>query len=62
MSELKPCPFCGSEKVSTLGQTNENVIIVCSDCWASVGDILNGDCPLNENDAIKLWNTREAVD
>jgi Lar family restriction alleviation protein len=55
--ELKPCPFCGSEQVTTapdheFGGTTWDVI--CKACGARVSSDL-------EEQAIAAWNTRQAL-
>ena len=54
MSELKPCPFCGSE--DAICDMFEDVYFVeCWDCCAKI-ETYNGI-----EDAVKTWNTR-AID
>lgn len=49
--ELKPCPFCGSEKLHT-GCVINNWCVICDDC----------DCRTNwfseKSNAIAAWNRR----
>lgn len=53
MAELKPCPFCGRK--SELRYTEEGfAYIVC----ANDGCYVRTDGHLNEESAIKHWNTR----
>lgn len=50
MKQIKPCPFCGSEKVS-LGSCLEKLQQVeCINCGA------NGPCVDSANKAVLLWN------
>ncbi|KKJ75410.1 hypothetical protein WH95_18360 [Kiloniella litopenaei] len=61
MSELKPCPFCGSEAFEDIWENKFGVFegsIAC-DCGARSED-LEEDMPLNEAKAIIIekWNTR----
>ena len=50
MKKIKPCPFCGSEKVS-LGSCFEKLQQVeCINCGA------NGPCVTSANKAVLLWN------
>jgi Lar family restriction alleviation protein len=50
MPELKPCPFCGSEKVSVV--TNYQSAVECAKCMA------NGPLDMSIAVAVKEWNTR----
>lgn len=54
MSELKPCPFCGSDDVFR-GMLEEVHYVECCDCCAKI-ETYNGI-----EDAVKTWNTR-AID
>jgi len=53
MSDLKPCPFCGS---TNLHHTETSIFnaVWCRDCGAMVD--------MDDGDAIKLWNTRPIED
>lgn len=50
MSELKPCPFCGSDKIiiSNWGMWR----CWCSNCLAKADDMIR------KKDAIEAWNRR----
>lgn len=52
MSELKPCPFCGSKdlRISHVGRDWNSVI--CRDCGGE------GPEELGREDAISSWNRR----
>lgn len=56
MSELKPCPFCGSSRVTGVTSADETRLfrefVCCEDCGAST--------TLHETkqQAIEFWNTR----
>ena len=57
MSELKPCPFCGSEaKLISRGSCN---YVTCSnedECWCGM------TCPVGTpEEAVRIWN-RRAID
>lgn len=57
MSELKPCPFCGSNDVWVLdvepsGQMSEYSHVVCCDCNAS------GPMKSSDDAAEAAWNSR----
>lgn len=54
MSELKPCPFCGSDYGIVLGRIDnlESFAVVCTKCFAST-------CRCNnDRKAIEAWNRR----
>ncbi len=55
MSELKPCPFCGSKSVDAEGWRNSEGITgpACDDCGASAGGVSHSSM---EN--VAAWNTR----
>lgn len=55
MTELKPCPFCGSDRVHGTKARNGIYRVECWCCGASVESV----CGLEI--AIKWWNTR-AID
>ena len=54
MTELKPCPFCGSEKITYFLSFTGIYMVKCRDCEALVsfpGKVEKDDC-------IKAWNRR----
>ena len=54
MTELKPCPFCGSSSIDPKGWASEATHgPACDDCGASAGEISKD---LSGN--IAAWNTR----
>lgn len=53
MSELKPCPFCGSTDIKLHDEISHAVW--CQECFAEVPSI-------DIESAIKLWNTRPIED
>ena len=55
MSELKPCPFCGGDRVYGTKARNGVYRVECWCCGASVESV----CGIEK--AIKWWNTR-AID
>ena len=57
MSELKPCPFCGSKGVLNQKECVGTWIVECSNqtCFASYMIGWDYDSPL---EAVKAWNTR----
>ena len=58
MTELKPCPFCGSHvvRMHDFGDgVFDTVMIECQNCGVSVH---SKDFELNEKEAIELWNRR----
>ena len=62
MTELKPCPFCGSEGESIVVDENEfnkdkreyRYRVVCTECMATV----DTGCYQNKWVAIEAWNRR----
>lgn len=59
MSELKPCPFCGSVKVTVASAKHELGRLLffgmCMGCGSK------GPCGLTEMDAASEWNRRAEV-
>ena len=69
MTDLKPCPFCGSEKISVYPQTCRQTdperagdrafpMARCGKCFAEVGGENFPDRFGEVESAIKNWNTR----
>lgn len=62
MSEIKPCPFCGSYEGLTFtdGETYRWGVAYCSCCGASAGETRRKYPDKGEwhEEAIKQWNTR----
>ena len=54
MTDLKPCPFCGSRDF-IISEWKDFVSIKCGQCEAKVG-------ALDEKTAIEYWNTRPVED
>jgi Lar family restriction alleviation protein len=58
MSELKPCPFCGSKNIEITGR--DKCWIRCNNCGCE------GPTPANlwptDMEAIEAWNMRGAQD
>lgn len=48
--KIKPCPFCGSEKVSLGGCLDKVQQVECTNCGA------NGPCVTSAKKAVWLWN------
>jgi Lar family restriction alleviation protein len=58
MSELKPCPFCGSHDVYLLRDGDKDELVgwvTCCDCEGS-GPIVDTD--ITEENVAAKWNTR----
>lgn len=61
MTELKPCPFCGSEAVIIRGFSLGRYMyrlkyyVVCSPAFGCGGRTFNFD---TEQDAVEAWNRR----
>ena len=51
MTELKSCPFCGSDKL-IIPDLFSHIVVSCDGCGT------DGPAKKNEKDAIKAWNTR----
>ena len=58
MKQLKPCPFCGSEKILTNQYIWDGREVCCGKCGASV-HAYNPDA---NNKAIAAWNRRHTGD
>lgn len=54
MLDMKPCPFCGSKKVSIYWHRFRvgapTFSVSCDDCWAST------ESKVTPEDAVKEWN------
>ena len=66
MSEIKPCPFCGSDKVTVIeGSTSRWCVAQCAECGAQSGEVRK-ECPVSSvqtgdmRKAIEEWNARAA--
>ena len=64
-NELKPCPFCGSNVSTIMGDKHIWFYIMCTKCFCDFGkyyDIANemyeGEFE-TEQEAIDAWNTRK---
>ena len=53
MSELKPCPFCGSEDIAFDDAAMGHTRLYCGGCNLSTGDFPDDDA------AEEWWNTRK---
>ena len=61
MTELKPCPFCGSDSVGVAETAYGNYLniwffAICDKCGARSKPFRDGD------DAVKAWNRRAEHD
>jgi Lar family restriction alleviation protein len=52
--ELKPCPFCGSERISDAGYIRDGATVFCRDCGART----HAFDPNSAEQATKKWNAR----
>ncbi|MDO4953350.1 MAG: Lar family restriction alleviation protein [Synergistaceae bacterium] len=55
MTNLKPCPFCGSKDLRAVKFTNNHASVVCDKCFTY------GPESKNEAAAIKTWNRRRTM-
>lgn len=59
MSDLKPCPFCGCDKIAISRALNYGRAIYKFHCW-KCGAV--SGCSKTEKGAVEHWNTRPAED
>jgi Lar family restriction alleviation protein len=52
MSELKPCPFCGSKYLGIIAPVEKAYQVQCGDCYASAS------VEQTKKKAIAAWNRR----
>ena len=59
MTELKPCPFCGGDKVATI-PCEGGFYVVCYDILHSTGEGCGSSSGWHETEqkAIEAWNRR----
>ncbi len=57
---LKPCPFCGSEKLTVSDYGEEVSCVTCKDCLAEGGHWGDSDST-SPDEAIALWNKRAPI-
>ena len=70
-TELKPCPFCGSDNVSIQDMSDGGFCVECQDCPCVLGDISWGGYHIGEGanegefstpeEATEKWNTRHKL-
>lgn len=58
-TELKPCPFCGGEKLETYKADEEMYAVYCDGCNVS-GPAYSDPDSTQPHEAIELWNTRRS--
>lgn len=61
MTELKPCPFCGSKGEFKGMEYSWNwivVVIECASCRASTRRCTASDWETAERKAVEIWNRR----
>lgn len=64
MSDLKPCPFCGSERVKVFACSDGGICVMCLDCLCqthAISDLTIDQCErINALErVVKAWNTRK---
>ena len=59
MSELKPCPFCGSRN-HLLFNNGFMAFVVCNNCGSSSRISLRENNPIYKESVIEAWNRRVA--
>ena len=67
-SELKPCPFCGSDDVEIVRQdweedeTSHHNTVNCNHCGATVSfavcECTRGYESISADETVRMWNTR----
>ena len=65
MTDLKPCPFCGSKPALINFRNGELYYIICNNCRAMMGSQSISTSALygkqyfdNEKDCVDAWNRR----
>ena len=62
--ELLHCPFCGSENIKPIhhngdwGYSSSEDYVMCQNCKAEGGHVIDGNCGNNLKEAIIKWNHR----
>lgn len=61
--KLRECPFCGSSNTPMVGHEDweQLIFVACFECGASGPSVQKGDWGKpqeDEDEAVKLWNTR----
>lgn len=56
MTELKPCPFCGSKHIRFKRGSNAGVWLQCENCFTEI------NLYRTEEEAIEAWNRRVTDD
>jgi transcription elongation factor Elf1 len=57
LSKMKPCPFCGSEKLIIIAMKTRRLQVNCTNPWCGSS---SGYCDKLE-ELVKVWNTRVGV-
>ena len=60
MTELKPCPFCGSEDIKLRHYKVNDYdwwYVACVKCRIAIDPMLWDDC-VSREEAIEIWNRR----
>ena len=55
-TKLKPCPFCGSEKVHYVNNVRADRQVICKECFAY------GPAEDTRSGAERAWNNRSSID
>lgn len=59
MSDLKPCPFCGSSRIEILPYCKNGLVIQCKSCFfKKEAKVIRFDLEWLEKELVKNWNDR----
>ena len=58
MSNLKPCPFCGSNNIELIENMFIGFTVICHECGLDAGFYGHS----RKSETIEAWNMRKAAD